>query len=129
MIAVDSSALVAIVLGEAELERFAAILTRGPSVVSAASVVEAAMVLDGRQGPDATQALRSVLREAQVDIHPVDEDLAWTAHAAWRRFGKGRHPAALNYGDCFSYALAKTLNVPLLFKGGDFAQTDVAIAD
>ncbi len=128
MIAVDSSALVAIVLGEPELERFSAIMGREPSVVCAASLMESAMVLESRQGPDAVQELRSALREARTEIVPVDEDLAWAAHGAWRRFGRGRHPASLNYGDCFSYALAKTLMVPLLFKGDDFAQTDVAIA-
>jgi ribonuclease VapC len=128
VIAVDSSALVAIVLGEPELERFATILTRGSSAVSAASITETAMVLHGRQGPHAVEELRSVLSKAGTAIHPVDEPLAWAAHAAWLRFGKGRHPAGLNYGDCFSYALAKTLAVPLLFKGEDFAQTDVAIA-
>ena len=128
MIAVDTSALVAIVLGEPELERFSAILARGSGVVSAATAMEAAMVLESRQGPDAVEELRAVIREAPLEVVPVDEEMAWAVHAAWRRFGKGRHPAALNYGDCFSYALAKTLNVPLLFKGGDFAQTDVAIA-
>ncbi|MFT4011625.1 MAG: type II toxin-antitoxin system VapC family toxin [Nocardioidaceae bacterium] len=128
MIAVDSSALVAIVLGEPELERFSAIVAREPSVLCAASLVETAMVLESRQGPDSVQELRSVLRSAEVEIHPVTEELAWTAHAAWRRFGRGRHAAGLNYGDCFSYALAKTLSVPLLFKGTDFAQTDIAIA-
>lgn len=128
MIAVDTSALVAIVLGEPELERFSAIIGREPSVTSAAAVMEAAMVLESRQGADAVQELRTALQQAEVEIHPVDEELAWAAHAAWRRFGKGRHPAGLDYGDCFSYALAKTLGVPLLFKGTDFAQTDVAIA-
>ncbi len=128
MIAVDTSALVAIVLGEPELERFSAIIGREPSVVSAAAVMEAAMVLESRQGAEAVQELRTALRQAEVEIHPVDDELTWTAHAAWRRFGKGRHPAGLNYGDCFSYALAKTLAIPLLFKGDDFVQTDVAIA-
>lgn len=128
MIAVDSSALVAIVLGEPELERFADIVTREPGVVCAANVVETAMVLESRQGPDAVQELRSVLRDADIVTQAVDDELAWAAHAAWRRFGKGRHPAGLNFGDCFSYALAKQLGVPLLFKGSDFAQTDVEIA-
>ena len=128
MIALDSSALVAIVLGEPELERFSAIMTREPSVLCAASITESAIVLEARQGPDAVQELRVVLQHAAVQIHPVDDDLAWAAHVAFRRFGKGRHPAGLTFGDCFSYALAKNLGLPLLFKGNDFAQTDVAIA-
>jgi len=128
VIAVDTSALVAIVLGEPELERFGAILTREPATMSAASVPEAAMVLHTRQGPDGVQELRHLIERAAVDVRPVDAELAWVAHEAWLRFGKGRHPAGLNYGDCFSYALAKSLAIPLLFKGDDFAQTDIGIA-
>lgn len=125
MIVVDTSALVAIVLGEDELERFAAIMSREPCLVSGASVTEAALVVDARQGPDAVEDLRRLLHQADVEVVPVDEDIAWSAHAAWRRFGKGRHPAGLNVGDCFSYALARSRSVPLLFKGDDFTSTDV----
>ncbi|WP_257428701.1 type II toxin-antitoxin system VapC family toxin [Nocardioides carbamazepini] len=128
MIAVDTSALVAVVLGEPELERFSAILSRGPVVVSAATLTEAALVLHARQGADAVQDLRQLVARAEIDVRPVDAELGWAAHTAWERFGKGRHPAALNFGDCFSYALAKTLAVPLLFKGNDFAQTDLTAA-
>ncbi|MBM7517434.1 type II toxin-antitoxin system VapC family toxin [Nocardioides nitrophenolicus] len=128
MIAVDTSALVAIVLGEPELERFSAILSRGPAMVSSASLTEAAMVLHARQGSDAVQDLHLLVQRAELDVQPVDAELAWAAHAAWVRFGKGRHPAGLNYGDCFSYALAKTHAVPLLFKGADFTQTDLTPA-
>jgi len=66
-----------------------------------------------------------LLYRARVEIVPVDEDQAQIARSAWRRFGKGRHPAALNYGDCFAYALAKSRSAPLLFVGDDFAQTDI----
>jgi|SRR5690625_4264758 len=125
MIAVDTSALVAIVLGEAELERFAAVMARQPCLVSAASLTEAALVVQSRQGPDAVEDLRRLLERARVEVVPVDAALAWDAHAAWRRFGKGRHPAGLNFGGCFSYALAKSRAVPLLFKGEDFSQTDI----
>ena len=128
MIAVDTSALVAIILGEAELERFAAIIAREPCVVSAVSVTEAALVVETRQGPDAVEDLRRLLDRARVEVVPVDTELAWVAHAAWRRFGKGRHPAGLSFGDCFSYALAKLRAVPLLFKGEDFTQTDIDLA-
>lgn len=128
MIVVDTSALVAIVLGEPELERFSAILSRGPAAASAAAVTEAAMVLHARQGADAVQDLRLLVTRADIDVRPVDAELAWAAHAAWERFGKGRHPAGLNFGDCFSYALARQLGVPLLFKGDDFSQTDLTPA-
>lgn len=112
MIALDTSALVAVVLGEPELEQFSSVMSRQPCVVAAASVTEAVLVLESRQGPDAIAELRLVLRDAATEVVPVDEELAWAAHAAWRRFGKGRHPAALNLGDCFSYALAKTFACP-----------------
>ncbi len=125
MIAVDTSALVAIVLGEPELERFAAIMASRPCVVSAASITEAALVVQTRQGPDAVEDLRRVLQQAKVAIAPVDDEQAWSAHAAWQRFGKGRHPVGLDFGDCFSYALAKSRAVPLLYKGDDFTQTDI----
>lgn len=128
MIVADTSALVAIVLGEVELERFSAILARESVVVSAASVAEAAIVLESRQGPDAVRDLHVVLAKAQVEVRPVDAETAWAAHDAWVRFGKGRHPAGLNFGDCFAYATARVLAVALLFKGDDFTQTDVAIA-
>lgn len=128
MIAVDTSALVAVVLGEPELERFAAIIAREPCVVSAASVTEAALVLESRQGPDAVEDLRHTIAGAGIEVVAVDDALAWAAHAAWRRFGKGRHPAQLDYGDCFSYALAKSRAIPLLFKGDDFTQTDIEAA-
>ncbi len=128
MIAVDTSALVAIVLGEPELERFAGVMSRQPCVASAASVTEAALVVETRQGPDAVEDLRRLLDRAGVEVVPVDAELAWAAHAAWRRFGKGRHPAGLNFGDCFSYALARSRAVPLLFKGEDFTQTDISAA-
>jgi ribonuclease VapC len=128
VIAVDTSALVAVVLGEPELERFSAILSRGPAAVSAAAVTETAMVLHARQGADAVQDLHVLLARAAIEVHAVDADTAWAAHAAWVRFGKGRHPAGLNFGDCFSYALAKALAVPLLYKGDDFSQTDLTPA-
>ena len=129
MIVLDTSALVAIVLGEPELERFSTILAREPSAVSAATLTEAAVVLDARQGPDAVQELRNTLRTAGTEVVPVDSEQSWAAYAAWQRFGKGRHPAALNFGDCFSYALAAAVGAPLLFKGDDFLQTDVVAAD
>lgn len=128
MIAVDSSALAAIVLGEPELERFSAIIAREPVVMSAANLMETTMVLESRRGPDVIQELHLTLQRAAIEVVAVDAETAWSAHAAWRHFGKGRHPAGLNFGDCFSYALAKTLAIPLLFKGDDFTQTDITPA-
>lgn len=128
MIAVDSSALVAIIFGEPELERFSAIIAGEPTVMSAASVTETAMVVEGRQGADALQEFRLTMQRGAIEVVPVDVETAWRAHAAWQRFGKGRHPAALNFGDCFAYALAKNLSVPLLYKGDDFSQTDITAA-
>ena len=128
MIVVDTSALVAVVLGEPELAQFSTIMTTNPTVTCAASITEAALVLEEQYGPDSVGDLRLLLHETAMEIFPVTGELAWDAHEAWRRFGKGRHPAALNYGDCFSYALAKSLGAPLLFKGNDFSQTDVQSA-
>ena len=122
---VDSSALVAVVLGEDDADRFLSAMN-GSVAVSAASLVETTMVVESRQGPDATRDLSLLLDGVHAEIVPVDHAQAIEAAAAWRRFGKGRHPAALNYGDTFSYALAQVRGEPLLFKGDDFRQTDIA---
>lgn len=127
MIAVDSSSLVAVVLGERDAERHLERLQRGPAQLSSVSLVEATIVVEARQGADAARDLEFLV-DATVDIVAVDLEHARAALAAWRRFGKGRHPAALNFGDCFSYALARLADLPLLYKGDDFAQTDVAAA-
>ena len=83
------------------------------------------MVLESRNGVDAGRVLDELLVEAGVELVAVTQEQADAARRAWRRFGKGNHPAALNFGDCFAYALAKTSDEPLLFKGDDFAQTDI----
>ncbi len=129
-IAVDTSALMAIVLGEDDAPLFARAIAAnsGDMCVSAATVVEATIVAEARQGAAAAQDLAAVLREADIRIVALDATQATIASAAWRRFGKGRHAAALNLGDCYAYALARHLGAPLLFKGNDFAQTDIASA-
>lgn len=127
MIAVDSSALVAIVLGEHDAEVLLAALVADHATVSVANLVEAAIVVEARQGADAARDLRLLVDGAVDDLRPVDQELGEATVAAWRRFGKGRHPAGLNFGDCFAYALARSLDAPLLFKGDDFGHTDVAI--
>lgn len=127
MIAVDTSSLVAVVLGEPEAERHLDRLRHGPAQLSSVSLVEATIVVDARQGADAVRDLE-LLVDATIDIVAVDVAHARAAVAAWRRFGRGRHPAGLNFGDCFSYALARLADAPLLYKGDDFTQTDIAAA-
>ena len=126
---VDTSALLAILLHESDAGRFAAALTSGPGCrMSAANFLETAMVLEGRGGPEAGYELDFILEKAQVELVPVTRDQAQAARRAWRRFGKGNHPAGLNFGDCFAYALAEITREPLLFKGRDFALTDIEAA-
>lgn len=127
MIAVDTSSLVAVVLGEPDAERHLECLRSATALVSAVSIVEATIVVEARQGLDAVRDL-DLLVGATAEVVPVDAHHARSAVAAWRRFGRGRHPASLNFGDCFAYAVARLADVPLLFKGDDFAQTDVAAA-
>lgn len=128
MIAVDSSAVVAVVLGEPDAERHLEVLRREPSRLSSVSLAEAAIVVEARQGPDAGRDLELLVDATIDEVVAVDADHARAAVAVWRRFGRGRHPAALNFGDCFSYALARLGDLPLLYKGADFAQTDVSAA-
>ena len=126
---VDTSALVAIVFGEDDFERFARAIAGDPDAkVSAVSAVEASIVVESRRGPDALRDLQTVIEACRAGIGPVDAEQVRDAVGAWRRFGKGRHPAGLNLGDCFAYALAKSLGETLLFKGEDFRQTDIASA-
>lgn len=124
---VDSSVLVAIVAQEAEGPMYAAILESSPvNRVSAATYLEASIVIDRARDPLISRRLDELLREGAFVIEPVTESQARIAREAYRDFGKGSgHPAGLNYGDCFAYALARELEEPLLFKGDDFAQTDI----
>ena len=125
MISVDTSAVVAVVLGEDEAESMLAQIQQNPSIMSAATLLEASIVVEARQGPDATRDLQ-LLVDAAIEITPFDLDHTRVAFEAWQRFGKGRHRAGLNLGDCFAYATASLAGVPLLFKGSDFTQTDIA---
>lgn len=130
MIAVDTSALLAIVFNEPEREAFLkAILKAESALVSAVSVVEARMVTFGRRGESGLEILDGILAVPTFEIvSPGHEELD-IAHAAFVAYGKGRgHPAGLNFGDLFSYALAKARGVPLLYKGDDFVHTDIAAA-
>ncbi len=126
---IDTSAIVAIALDEPEAPAFEQRIADDPiRLMSAATVLEAAMVIETRLGEAGGSELDLWLHKVGVEIVPVGTEHADRARRAWRRFGKGRHPAGLNYGDCFSYALAVLTGEPLLFKGSDFAQTDIAAA-
>lgn len=129
-IVLDTSAVVAILRNEPERDRFVeTILAANPRLMSAVSLQEAGMVIAGRLGDEAMwEPLDALLVRLDVEIVAHDAALASIARAAFIRFGKGRHSARLNFGDCASYALAKAHGVPLLFKGEDFAQTDIAAA-
>ena len=130
MIAVDSSALIAILRREPEARDFLRIIAQASScLLSSVSLLETSMVLVGRTGNQASWAgLNALVSRANMQTVAHDALLAEVARTAFLRFGKGRHPAALNLGDCASYALAKSRDVPLLFKGGDFARTDLVAA-
>ena len=126
---IDTSAVVAIAFNEPEAEAFEAKIVDAPRrYMSAASVLELAMVIEARLGEAGAAELDLWLHKAGVEIVSVDIDQIAIARRAWRNYGKGRHPAGLNYGDCFSYALAKTREEPLLFKGDDFSRTDIEAA-
>jgi ribonuclease VapC len=123
---IDTSAILAILQGEPEARAFAeAIEAATTRSISAASLVEASMILQSRFGADAVRDLDVLIALAAIAIVAVDADQAYIAREAFRDFGKGRHAAALNFGDCFAYALARALGEPLLFKGNDFSKTDV----
>lgn len=130
MIAVDTSAIVAIALGEPERAAFrAAILESGKALISTASVLETRMVLYGRRGPRAVVLADDLFRLPLFEIVPPGPAELDAAYGAFVLYGKGSgHPASLNYGDLFSYALAKVRGLALLFKGNDFVETDIVPA-
>ena len=126
---VDSSAVLAILFSEPDARHHAgAIMAASPCRMSVANVLEASIVAEARGGDTAAHELDTLLQTAGVELVPVSVEHLEAARRAWCRFGKGNHPAALNFGDCFAYALAKTAGEPLLFKGEDFAQTDIEAA-
>ena len=123
---VDTSALIALLVGEPEAGRCAEHLAANPAFsVSSFSVLETSIVLSARKGPAATRELDLLLHRTQARVVPLTAELAESARDAWEKFGKGRHPADLNIGDCCSYALSRSLGEPLLFKGNDFNHTDL----
>jgi len=130
MIVADTSALIAIILNEPERDRFtASIAAAGRVGISVATVVETRLLLHRRGGAKLAKAIDLLLASDRFEVVAVDPDQADIAHAAFVAYGKGSgHPAQLNFGDLFSYALAKARGVPLLYKGDDFAQTDIVTA-
>jgi ribonuclease VapC len=125
---IDTSAAVAVILGEpgsAEIAEYleAAIARLMPAAIR----VELGIVIEARLWPAGQDIVERFLRDAKIDIVPVDSDLAARAVSGWRRYGKGRHRAGLNFGDCFTYALAERTGHPVLCAGDDFAETDLAV--
>jgi ribonuclease VapC len=127
---IDTSSIIAILRDEADAASHArAIADATERRLSAVSFVESAVVVDASRDPFATRRFDDLIREAGISIEPVTENQAQIARQAYRDFGRGSgHPAKLNFGDCFAYALARELNEPLLFKGDDFAHTDIFAA-
>lgn len=129
-VAVDTSALLSILQGEPDAERFEQALfdRAGDASITAANLLETMLIIESRNPDTGIQDLRSLIDVFSITTEPVTQDLAELGFRAWKRFGKGQHPAGLNYGDCFSYALSKYLDAPLLFRGDDFSQTDIRSA-
>lgn len=124
---IDTSALVAVLRDEPERRAFNRVIEAADTrTLSVASFLEASMVIESRHGPEGVRDLDLFIAKAGIELVAVDADQAYVARTAFRTYGKGRHPAGLNFGDCFAYALAKTSGEPLLFKGVDFPLTDVA---
>ena len=123
---IDSSALLAILYREPDAARFEQLIATTPNCrMSVANALEASIVVEGRGGAEAGDEFDAFLQSAGIELTPVTTEHLVAARRAWRRFGKGNHAAALNFGDCFAYALAETTGESLLFKGNDFTRTDI----
>jgi len=125
----DTSALVAILFGESEADRYIQLIQSADRcLISAGSFLELSIVLERQTGPDVTRQCDMFFRRAGIIVEPFTVEQAHIARQAFHDFGKGRHAAGLNFGDCFAYALTKITGEPLLFKGDDFKKTDVVAA-
>lgn len=125
---IDTSALVAVLFDEPERARLVQLITADPRrLISAGTLLESSIVLEARRGEAAGRELDLLLHRLGATVVPFDEAQSTLARTAWRRYGKGRHAAGLNLGDCFAYALSRLSGEPLLFKGTDFGLTDVAV--
>ena len=123
---IDTSALIAILLGEPETEFFVRVLADDPKkMISAFNALESAIVIEAKKGEAGGRELDLLMHRARIEIIPLNGDQVELALTAWRKYGKGNHPAGLNIGDCCAYALAKYSGEPLLFKGKDFSRTDI----
>ena len=123
---IDSSVVLAILFGEPDAERYERAIAQATRCrMSVANLVEAAMVVEARIGASGGDQLDILVERSPIELVPVTNEQGQAARRAWRRFGKGNHPAGLNFGDCFAYALAETMREPLLFKGSDFSLTDI----
>ena len=129
MIVVDTSAIVAILLDETEGETFIDLIAEASETrISTVSMLEACLVMEARKPGWGADAVERLIVEAEIEAIAFSATQVRLAHEAWRRFGRGRHRASLNFGDCCAYALAKEMDADLLYKGIDFAQTDIASA-
>jgi ribonuclease VapC len=125
----DTSAVAALLFNEPDAELYeAAVGGAGALCMSTATLLECSLVLEARHGPAGVSKLDALIAEQEIELVPFDPEQLAIARAAFRRFGRGRHPAGLNFGDCFAYALARSKGLPLLFKGADFAKTDIESA-
>jgi ribonuclease VapC len=125
----DTSALLAVLFGEKDAETYAQAISQADVCrISAATFVEVSIVVESQTGDAGSRQWDSFFRSAGISIEPVTEEQAHAARQAWSDFGKGRHAAGLNFGDCFPYALAKVSGEPLLFKGQDFRKTGILAA-
>ena len=123
---VDTSAVIAVLLGESETEAFArALANDSKKMISAFNALESAIVIEAKKGEAGGRELALLLHHACIETIPLNRDQTELALSAWRKYGKGNHPAGLNIGDCCAYALAKYSGEPLLFKGQDFSRTDI----
>jgi ribonuclease VapC len=127
---IDTSAIIAILLGEAEADVFARVISHDPKrLMSVFTYLESSIVIEAKKGDAGSREFDLLINRAGIEIVGMEQGQVEIARNAWRTFGKGRHPAGLNIGDCCSYALSKYSGEPLLFKGADFSATDVAVVD
>ena len=125
----DTSALLAVLFDEPEADYFERLIAGAATCrMSAANHLEAAMVVESRMGDEGGRQLHNFVETAGIELAPVRPEQAQAARLAWRRYGRGNHPAGMNFGDCFAYALAEATGEPLLFKGDDFTLTDIEAA-
>ena len=125
---IDTSALIAILIGEPDAEIFASAIAADPKrLISVFTALETSIVIEAKKGESGGRELDLLIHRARIEIIALNPEQLELARSAWRDYGKGRHPAGLNIGDCCSYALAKHAQEPLLFKGADFAKTDIPV--